>query len=71
MKPRELKERIAAAATARGTIWRKVRDGKRHELWQCGSTSVTIPRHREINEYTAEGIFKDLEQELGDKWWRR
>jgi hypothetical protein len=31
---------------------------------------VTIPRHREINELTALGIFKSLEPELGENWWR-
>jgi predicted RNase H-like HicB family nuclease len=24
----------------------------RHEVWQCGRTKTTIPRHREINEIT-------------------
>jgi hypothetical protein len=26
-----------------------------------------MPRHREINEDTAEGVFKDLADELGDR----
>lgn len=29
-----------------------IREGKQHEVWRCGATLVTIPRHREINEYT-------------------
>lgn len=48
-----------------------MREGKQHEVWKCASTLVTIPRHREVNEYTAEGIFEDLEAELGDGWWRK
>ena len=63
MKQRDLKRRIAAAAVRLSLSGMMIRDGKEHEVWRCGSTLVTIPRHREINEYTAEGIFKDLEGE--------
>jgi hypothetical protein len=49
--------------------WVHERTGK-HEVWRCGSTVVSIPRHREISEWTAMQIFKDLETELGEKWWR-
>jgi len=48
-----------------------IRQGGRHEVWQCGRTKVTIPRHREINEITAQGIFTTLEAELGRGWWKR
>ncbi|MHB8572904.1 MAG: hypothetical protein ACYDAY_08115 [Candidatus Dormibacteria bacterium] len=71
MKQRELKRRIAAAASGRELVWTKVREGKQHEVWKCGAAMVTIPRHREINEYTATGIFKHLECELGGEWWRK
>jgi hypothetical protein len=47
-----------------------VRQGGRHEVWQCGKTKITIPRHREINQLTAEAIFRDLERDLGRGWWR-
>jgi hypothetical protein len=40
-------------------------------VWLCGSTKVTIPQHREINEITARAILKTLEAELGLGWWRR
>jgi len=40
------------------------------EVLQCGSTKVTIPRHREINEITARAILKTLEPGLGLGWWR-
>lgn len=52
-------------------MMRVVRQGGRHEVWLCGRTKVTIPRHREINEITAQAIFKTLEAELGHAWWRR
>jgi len=32
------------------------------EVLQCGSTKVTIPRHREINEITARAILRLLSQ---------
>jgi mRNA interferase HicA len=67
----ELKRRIQSADQARRVAWRLVRQGGRHEVWQCGSTKVTIPRHREINEITARAILKTLEAELGLGWWRR
>jgi len=67
----ELKTRIRRAAETRGITWRLVRQGGRHEVWTFGRTKITIPRHREINEITAQAIFKTLESELGDGWWRR
>ena len=36
----------------------------------AGEPKVTIPRHREINEITAQGIFTTLEAELGLGWWK-
>jgi len=50
--------------------WTLARQGKRHEVWWLGSGKLSIPRHREINEMTAEGILKDTETELGEGWWR-
>jgi hypothetical protein len=64
--------RIQKAARKAGKCWaqRRTSPGGKHEIWVCGTTEVTIPRHREINEYTAEGIMKYLESELGEDWWR-
>jgi len=41
-----------------------------HEVWQGGLTKVAIPRHREIDEITAQGIFTTLEAEFGLGWWK-
>ena len=62
--------RIRQAAHAADVKWDKVRDGGQHEIWQLGVTKVSIPRHREINELTAQAICKHLERELGEGWWR-
>ena len=51
--------------------WVLVRQGADHEIWQCGSTRVVIPRHREINEGPAVDVQRRLETELGEEWWQR
>jgi hypothetical protein len=63
-------KRISRAAKDAERSWEKIRSGAKHDLWECGQTRVPIPRHNEINEYTAEGIMKDLDGELGKDWWR-
>jgi hypothetical protein len=70
MKRSELIRRIRRAARPAGLTFEFDRQGKEHELWVCGRAKVSIPRHREINERTAEGICRDLEPELGEGWWR-
>ena len=44
--------------------WRFLRHGTRHEVWTNGEREVAIPRHNEINEYTAKGILREAQ---GDK----
>jgi mRNA interferase HicA len=70
VKRRDLERKIRRAANAAGVTWVMVRQGGNHELWQAGETRVTIPRHRELNDITAEGIMKDLDIEFGEGWWR-
>lgn len=69
MKKQSLVAKVRRAAKAAGLSWEMTRQGGRHEIWRCGDTQVTIPRHAEINEHTARAIFKDLEAELGNDWW--
>ena len=38
--------------------WRFVRHGGRHDIWTDGEHEVVVPRHSEINEYTARGILR-------------
>ena len=70
MKRRALIHRIRTAAAAREVPCLRRREGSRHEFWQVGGVLVSIPRHRDINEWTAEGIMRDLEPLLGEGWWR-
>jgi hypothetical protein len=43
--------------------WFLARHGKKHDIWtnkEC-DYEIAVPRHREINEYTAKAILKDAE----------
>ena len=71
MKRVELIRRARRAAGAAGLHFGLVRQGGSHEIWACGETRVTLPRHREINEQTVARIAHELEGELGRDWWKR
>jgi hypothetical protein len=70
VKRRVLIQVIREAADQRNVPCRLSRQGRRHEFWEVGDFLFAIPRHREINEWTAEGIMRDLEPILGENWWR-
>lgn len=50
---------------------RQVREGGKHTIFDVGGQLVSVPRHREINELTAKGIMRDLEDVLGEDWWTK
>jgi hypothetical protein len=52
MKRRELEDRLRALG------WRIARHGRRHDVWTAGEREVAVPRHAEINEYTAKAILR-------------
>ena len=52
MKRRELEDRLRALG------WNLARRGGRHDVWACGEREVAVPRHAEINEYTARAILR-------------
>jgi hypothetical protein len=70
VKRTALNKKIKDAAKAAGFEWVLVRHGGQHDLWRCGTTIVTIPRHNELNELTAQSILKRLEATLGEQWWK-
>ena len=43
--------------------WRLSRHGKKHDIWSDGDRETAVPRHLEINEYTAQAILKEAEGE--------
>jgi mRNA interferase HicA len=53
MKRRDLEKRL------RFFGWRLVRNGSRHDVWSDGEREIVVPRHNEINEYTAKAILKE------------
>ena len=55
MKRKDLEKRLRRAG------WQLVRHGGHHDIWSNGEGEVAIPRHNEINEYTAKAIIKEAE----------
>jgi hypothetical protein len=55
MKRKELERKL------RRMGWWYLRRGRRHDVWTNGRMEVQIPRHKEINEYTAVAILKKAE----------
>lgn len=62
MKRTKLMQEIAKQARAANIEWTFVRQGANHELWRFGTLPVTIPRHADINERTAQGILRAIEE---------
>jgi len=38
--------------------WWFLRAGAKHDVWTNGKDTETVPRHREIKEFTAKSILK-------------
>lgn len=55
MKRRDVEKRLRRAG------WQLTRHGGRHDIWSDGEREVAVPRHNEINEYTAKSIIKEVE----------
>jgi predicted RNA binding protein YcfA (HicA-like mRNA interferase family) len=53
MKRLDLEKRLSSLG------WFMVRHGSRHDVWSDGEREIVIPRHNEINEYTAKAILKE------------
>lgn len=39
--------------------WSLDRHGRKHDVWTNGEYEIVVPRHKEINEYTAKAILKE------------
>ncbi len=70
MKRADLVRRIGWAARGHDVSWSRLRSTGAHEVWDCDGLRVSIPRHRDINELTAQAIMRSLEEKLGEDWWR-
>ena len=56
MKRRDLEEQL------RKLSWKFLRHGGNHDVWTNGIEQEAIPRHNEINEYTAKKILKKAKE---------
>ncbi|HEY2086233.1 MAG TPA: hypothetical protein VGH54_09440 [Mycobacterium sp.] len=70
MKRREVIKRISKQAKVDGVAFDLKREGANHSVYDVGGCMIPIPRHNEIGDRTAEGIFKECEPVLGKDWWR-
>jgi mRNA interferase HicA len=52
VKLRELEKQL------RRLDWRVSREGGKHTIWTNGVNEIAVPRHKEVNEYTARKILK-------------
>jgi len=57
VKRKELEKKLRRAG------WELSRRGGRHDIWTNGESEIAVPRHNEINEYTAKSIIKEAEGE--------
>ncbi len=55
MKKRDIEKRLKALG-----YWQD--GGSKHDKWTNNETTIMVPRHTEINEYTAKGILREAEQ---------
>jgi len=39
--------------------WSLERHGRKHDIWTKGEYEIAVPRHKEINEYSAHVILKE------------
>ena len=63
MKRAELLKRLRETAQANGLELVHVREGGNHTVYRIGTYQFPIPRHREINELTAQGTLKRASEE--------
>ncbi|HEX9342079.1 MAG TPA: hypothetical protein VF995_00505 [Actinomycetota bacterium] len=61
---------IRRAAIESGIDFTLKRQGRAHEVWLCGQTLLVVPRHRNLNQLTAQSIRKKLESEFAKDWWK-
>jgi mRNA interferase HicA len=61
MKRADLLRKLRAIAKAKGYGLVELRDRGDHTIYLIGGQRVPVPRHREINELTANGIIQTAE----------
>ncbi len=62
VKYRELIRRLRRIAAEHDSRFTLIRNGANHELWAIRDERIVIPRHREINERTANSIIRHAKE---------
>ena len=62
-KRRKLEQQLRRLAKSFGHTARPVRQGN-HEIWECAGLTFSIPRHTDVNEWTARAIIVKLTRHL-------
>jgi len=55
MKRRDLEKKL------RNLGWQLARHGGKHDVWSKGERELVVPRHVEVNEYTARAILREAQ----------
>lgn len=63
MKQRALIKKLRSVAKEQGREFAFQRRGGKHDIYRLGDQIIVVPRHRELNERTAQKI---LDQATGD-----
>jgi hypothetical protein len=69
MRTAEVIKKIRDAAREAGVEFETF-ERARHTGIRVGAKRTTIGRHRETSNQMAEKIYKQLEEVLGEGWWR-
>lgn len=62
MKRTDLLRKLNTIAKAKGWELIEVREGGEHTIYRVGDKQLSVPRHREINEHTANGIIRTADK---------
>lgn len=58
MKKRTLMRELRSVAKAAGVELVFIREGGNHEIWTIAGERLVIPRHRQVNALTAQGVIR-------------
>lgn len=64
MKKRDLEKKLKNLAQEAGYSFEFV-GGTKHDKFRVNGITVVVPRHKEINEITAQAIIKELKEAIG------
>lgn len=60
MKRKDLEKRL------RDLNWYFLRHGSNHDIWTNGEDQESVPRHKEIDEYLAKKILRNVRLSKGE-----